>query len=175
MIRRLFCAVSLLLVLPAGQTQAQPAWPNKPLRIIVPFAPGAFTDVAARSVAAALTTQLGQQVIVDNRTGAGGTIGTEMVARAAPDGYTLLLSDNSFAVSAGLYTKLPCDPVKDFIQVSEIAEAPAMLVARLELPVETLADVVGLRVLRLGHSVLDVVHRQIALWQDPASAGSSFA
>ena len=144
MIRRLAWAVCFLLVFSAIQAQAQPAWPNKPLRIIVPFAPGSFTDVAARSLAAALTTQLGQQVIVDNRTGAGGTIGTELVARAGPDGYTLLLSDNSFAVSAGLYTKLPYDPVKDFIQVSAIAEAPAMLVARLELPVKTLKDLVDL-------------------------------
>jgi len=146
MIRRLLCAVSVLWLIPAFQAQAQnqPAWPNRPLRIIVPFAPGSFTDVAARSLAAVLTTQIGQQVVVDNRSGAGGTIGTEMVAHAAPDGYTLLLSDNSFAVSAGLYTKLPYDPVKDFVQISEIAEAPAMLVGRAELPAKTLKDLVEL-------------------------------
>jgi tripartite-type tricarboxylate transporter receptor subunit TctC len=144
MIRRLLWAVTVLSLLPAFQAQAQPAWPSQPLRIIVPFAPGAFTDVAARSVAAVLTPQLGQQVVVDNRTGAGGTIGTEMVARAAPDGYTLLLSDNSFAVSAGLYAKLPYDPVKDFIQVSAVAEAPAMLVGRLGLTAKTLKDLADL-------------------------------
>ena len=144
MISRLLWAVTVLSLIPALHAQAQPAWPTQPLRIIVPFAPGAFTDVAARSIAVPLTAQLGQQVVVENRTGAGGTIGTEVVARAAPDGHTLLLSDNSFAVSAGLYAKLPYDPVKDFIQVSEVAEAPAMLVGRLGLPAKTLKDVMDL-------------------------------
>ena len=144
MIRTLLQAVTVFLLLSAFEAPAQPAWPNQPIRIIVPFAPGAFTDVAARSVAAVLTTQLGQQVVVDNRTGAGGTIGTEIVARAPADGYTLLLSDNSFAVSAGLYPKLPYDPVKDFIQVSAVAEAPPMLIARSELPAKTLRQLVDL-------------------------------
>lgn len=150
MIRRLLCAVIVVMLLPAFQAQAQPAWPSQPIRIIVPFAPGAFTDVAARLIAAALTAQLGQQVVVENRTGAGGTIGTEVVAHAAPDGHTLLLSDNSFAVSAGLYAKLPYDPVNDFIQVSEVAEAPPLLVARLGLAAKTLKDLVGLARTRPG-------------------------
>jgi tripartite-type tricarboxylate transporter receptor subunit TctC len=144
MIARLLRAVTVLVLLPAFHAQAQPAWPSQPLRIIVSFAPGAFTDVAARSIAVPLTAQLGQQVVVENRTGAGGTIGNEVVARAAPDGYTLLVSDNSFAVSSALYAKLPYDPVKDFIQVSAIAEAPAMLVGRLALPAKTLKDLVDL-------------------------------
>jgi len=143
-VRRLRCFLILILLLPAFQVQAQSSWPNQPVRIIVPFAPGAFTDIAARSVAVVLSAQLGQQFVVDNRTGAGGTIGTDLVAHAAPDGYTLLLSDNSFAVSAGLYPKLPYDAVKDFIQVSEVAEAPPMLIARLELPAKTLKQLVDL-------------------------------
>ncbi len=92
MIQRLLWTVTFLSLFAAFQAQAQPGWPSKPLRIIVPFAPGSFTDVAARAMAVELSGQFNQQVLVENRTGAGGTIGTEAVARAAPDGYTLLLT-----------------------------------------------------------------------------------
>lgn len=141
MIRTLFWTVLLLSLSPLTHAQA---WPTKPLRIIVPFGPGAFTDVSARTLAAELTGQLGQPVIVDNRVGAGGTIGTEMVARAAPDGYTLLLSDNSFAISPALYSKLPYDPLKDFIHVSQIAESPSLMSGRIKLPAKTLKELVAL-------------------------------
>lgn len=144
MIRTLLRAVIMLSLLPALAAQAQQAWPGRPLRIIVPFGPGAFTDVSARTLAVELTAQLAQQVIVENRTGAGGTIGTEMAARAAPDGYTLLLSDNSFAISPGLYAKLPYDPLKDFIHVSQIAESPSLMSGRIKLPARTLKEVVSL-------------------------------
>ncbi len=141
MIRTLFCTALLLSLSPLLHAQV---WPSKPLRIIVPFGPGAFTDVSARTLAVELTGQLGQPVIVDNRTGAGGTIGTEMVARAAPDGYTLLLSDNSFAISPGLYAKLPYDPLKDFIHVSQIAESPSLMSGRIKLSAKTLKELVNL-------------------------------
>lgn len=144
MIRTVFCAVALVFLTSAPQAQAQPAWPSKPLRIVVPFAPGAFTDVSARTLAIELTGQLGQQVIVDNRTGAGGTIGSEIAARATPDGYTLLLSDNSFAISPGLYAKLPYNPLKDFIHVSQIAESPSLMSGRVKLPAKTLKELVEL-------------------------------
>jgi tripartite-type tricarboxylate transporter receptor subunit TctC len=129
---------------PASQALAQPAWPARPLRIVVPFAPGSFTDVSARTLAIELTGQLGQQVVVENRTGAGGTIGTELAARATPDGYTLQLSDNSFAISPGLYAKLPYDPLRDFIHVSQIAESPSLMSGRIKLPAKTLAELVNL-------------------------------
>ena len=141
MIRILFCTALLVSLSPLSH--AQP-WPTRPLRIIVPFGPGAFTDVSARVLAAELTGQLGQQVIVDNRTGAGGTIGTEIAARATPDGYTLLLSDNSFTISPGLYAKLPYNPLKDFIHVSSIAESPSLMSGRIKLPAKTLQEVVKL-------------------------------
>jgi tripartite-type tricarboxylate transporter receptor subunit TctC len=144
LIGRSLLAIALVSMLPAFPTQAQPGWPSKPLRIVVPFVPGSFTDVAARVIARELTEQLGQQVIVDNRGGAGGTLGTGIVAKAAPDGYTLLLTDNSFAISAGLYQKLPYDPFKSFVQVSQVAEAPSMMVARLQLPAKTLKEFVNL-------------------------------
>jgi len=135
---------TLIFFMLSTALQAQPAWPSKPLRIVVPFAPGSFTDISARALAIELTGQLGQQVVVDNRGGAGGTIGTEAVARAAPDGYTLLLSDNSFTISPGLYAKLPYDPLTDFIHVSQIAESPSMMVGRLKPPVKTLKELVNL-------------------------------
>ena len=144
MMRGWLCTMALVTSFASGPALAQQAWPTRPLRIVVPFAPGSFTDVAARSLAVALTAQLGQQVVVDNRTGAGGTIGTGVVARAAPDGYNLLLTDNSFAVSAALYSKLPYDPVRDFVQVSQIAESPGLMVARQDLPAKTLKEFVAL-------------------------------
>lgn len=142
MIRTLFCAITFILLSPV--LQAQSGWPVRPIRIIVPFGPGAFTDVSARVLAVELTGQFGQQVLVENRTGAGGTIGTELAARATPDGYTLLLSDNSFAISPGLYAKLPYDPLKDFIHVSQIAESPSLMSGRLKLPAKTLKELVNL-------------------------------
>jgi tripartite-type tricarboxylate transporter receptor subunit TctC len=142
--RVLLHVISFLSLFLAFEAHAQPAWPARPIRIIVPFGPGAFTDVSARVLAVELTGQLGQQVVVENRTGAGGTIGTELAARATPDGYTLLLSDNSFAISPGLYAKLPYDPLRDFIHVSQIAESPSLMSGRIKLPAKTLQELVSL-------------------------------
>jgi tripartite-type tricarboxylate transporter receptor subunit TctC len=132
-------AASLLAASTLGAAAAaQAAWPDKPIRVVVPFAPGSFTDIAARAVGNVLSKQIGQPVVVENHGGAGSTIGTEIVAHAKPDGYTFLLTDNSFAVSAALYSKLPYQPFKDLTQVSLVAEAPAVLVARSDLPTQTL-------------------------------------
>ena len=122
--------------------QAQSAWPSKPLRIVVPFAPGSFTDLSARALAVELTEQLGQQVVVENKGGAGGTIGADAVAKSAPDGHTLLLTDNSFVMAAGLYPRLPFDPQKDFAQISAIAESPSIMIARADLPAKSVAQLV---------------------------------
>lgn len=121
---------------------AQGAWPNKPIRIIVPFAAGSFTETAARTIGAELSQQWGQPVIVETKGGAGSTVGTDMVAKAAPDGYTLLVTDNSFAVSAALYDKLPYDPDKDIIKISTVAEAPAVLMVKADAPYKTLKELV---------------------------------
>jgi tripartite-type tricarboxylate transporter receptor subunit TctC len=123
---------------------AQPAWPTKPVRVIVPFAPGALTDVAARSLGVELSEQLGQQFVIENRGGAGSTLGTDVVAKSAPDGHTLAFTDNSFMISAGLYPKLPYDPLKDLVPVTLAVDAPAILVARLDLPAKTLREVIEL-------------------------------
>ena len=122
--------------------QAQSNWPTKTLRIVVPFAPGSFTDLSARALAVELSEQLGQQVVVENKGGAGGTIGADAVAKSAPDGHTLLLTDNSFVMAAGLYPRLPFDPQKDFAQISAIAESPSIMIARAELPAKTVVQLV---------------------------------
>jgi tripartite-type tricarboxylate transporter receptor subunit TctC len=122
----------------------QARWPDQVLRIVVPFVPGSFTDISARLVANELTEQLGQSVIVENRGGAGGTAGTTAVVRAAPDGYTLLLTDTSLSISPGLYPNLPYDPVRDLAQISRIADSPSILLVRPGLGPRTLAELVAL-------------------------------
>ena len=119
-------------------------WPDHPIKIIVPFAPGAFTDASARLLARELTEQLGQQVLVENKTGAGGVIGTDAVAKARPDGYTLLVAETSYAITPVIKSKLPFDPLKSLQPISQIAEATAVLMARGELPARTLGDMVAL-------------------------------
>ncbi|EHL96194.1 hypothetical protein HMPREF9946_04908 [Acetobacteraceae bacterium AT-5844] len=133
----------------AAPALAQP-WPPRPVRIVVPFAPGSFTDAAARLVAVELTGQLGQQVVVENLTGAGGTLGVSTVVRADPDGTTLLLTDNSLAISPGLYRKLPYDPLKDLAQISRVADSPSILLVRPGLGVKTLEELLDLLKRRPG-------------------------
>jgi tripartite-type tricarboxylate transporter receptor subunit TctC len=132
------------IALAFAPAHAQTQWPSRLIRIVVPFAPGGFTDIAARTLAVELTSQLGQTVVVENRTGAGGTLGTDVVAKSAADGYALLLSDNSFAMAPGLYAKLAYDPQRDFVHVSQIAESPSLLVSRVNLPAKNLKDFVEL-------------------------------
>jgi tripartite-type tricarboxylate transporter receptor subunit TctC len=139
-ISKLIISVFTLVVMQAAL--AQSAWPNKTIRIIVPFAAGSFTETAARTVGAELSQQWGQPVIVETKGGAGSTLGTDMVAKAAPDGYTLLVTDNSFAVSSALYDKLPYDPDKDIIKISTVAEAPAVLMVKADAPYKTLKELV---------------------------------
>jgi tripartite-type tricarboxylate transporter receptor subunit TctC len=117
--------------------QAQP-WPSKPVRIVVPVLPGAFTDLAARSLAAALTEQTGQQFLVENRTGAGATLGADYVAKSPPDGYTFLFTENGFTMAPALYPNLPYDALKDFVHITPVAEAPTVWVARVQSPPWTL-------------------------------------
>jgi tripartite-type tricarboxylate transporter receptor subunit TctC len=136
-------AIAGLALVPQAPAQT-PAWPGKPIRIIVPFAPGAFTDASARLLAKELGDQLGQPVIVENKTGAGGTIGADAVAKAAPDGYTLLITETSFAMTPALYAKLPYDPVKDLVPVSQYADATAVLMARNGFPAKSVKELVAL-------------------------------
>ena len=119
----------LAWVLAAASSVALAQYPNKPIRIIVPFAPGGNVDITARLVAPALQEILGQPVVVENKPGAGGTIGADQVVKSAPDGYTLLMGSNStFSVAPSLYPRNPYNPLKDFAPVSMIASAPFVLV-----------------------------------------------
>jgi tripartite-type tricarboxylate transporter receptor subunit TctC len=148
--RTLLLGAALSPLAASGRSFGQANWPSQVIRIVVPFAPGSFTDVSARLIAQELTEQLGQSVIVENRGGAGGTAGTAAVVRAAPDGYTLLLTDNSLSISPGLYPNLPYNPVKDLAQISRIANSPSILLVRPNLGPKTLAEVIALAKQRPG-------------------------
>ncbi|WP_338798811.1 tripartite tricarboxylate transporter substrate binding protein [Acidovorax sp. DW039] len=121
-----------------GTVALAQAYPNKPIKVVVPFAPGGATDVLARVLAEKMTVGLGQPMVIDNKPGAAGIIGTDAVAKAAPDGYTLLLAlSNSMLTNQFLYTKLPYSPEKDIAPVYQIAIAPLVLVAHPSVPVAT--------------------------------------
>lgn len=137
-------SVTVLLCLSAFHASAQ-NYPGKPVRLIVPLAPGGSVDIAARLVAQELSNSLGQQVAVDNRAGGGGNIGAELAARAAPDGYTLVMgSSSNFGVNPSLYKNLPFDPVKDFEPVSMVSLAPNTLVVHPGVPARNVKELVAL-------------------------------
>ncbi len=140
MTMKLFFVLALLGLAPVAHAQA--GFPLRPVRIIVPVVPGSFTDLAARALAANMSGPLGQQVVVENRPGAGTTLGADVVAKAAPDGHTLLITENSFTISSALYPKLPYDPIKDFAPITVVAEAPYILWSRPDLPARTLGELV---------------------------------
>jgi len=129
------CAVLAMSLTPmvAFDAAAQ-AYPNRPIRLIVPFSPGGGSDFVGRLVAQKLTEQTGQQVVVDNRSGAASLVGTEIVQRAAPDGYTLLLGDVGFPINIAYYKNAKYDPVKDFDPVTVVADTPYILAANATLP-----------------------------------------
>ncbi len=119
------------------------AWPTRPIKAIVPFPPGSGTDTIARPVLAQMSKQLGQPIVVENRPGAGGTIGMALVAQAEPDGYTILVHSNSFTVVPATYTKLAFDPVNDFVGVMPIAALPMALVVAPSKGYKSLGDLVA--------------------------------
>ena len=128
----------------AGPAKAQD-YPTKPIRLVVPFAAGGATDVLARLVGERLTASLGQQVVVDNRPGAGGNIGSDLVARAEPDGYTILMGAvGTHAINPSLYPKMPYDPVKDFAPVTLVASVPNVLVVNPEVPANSVQELIDL-------------------------------
>jgi tripartite-type tricarboxylate transporter receptor subunit TctC len=123
---------------------AQPAYPAKPVRIVVPFPAGGTTDILARAAAQKLSETWGQQAIVDNRPGAGGNIGAELVAKSAPDGYTLLMGTvGTHAINASLYPKMAYDHVKDFVPVILVAGVPNVLVVHPSLPVNSVQELIA--------------------------------
>jgi tripartite-type tricarboxylate transporter receptor subunit TctC len=136
-------AFGLLVAAFAAGAWAQD-YPTKPIRIVVPFPPGGATDLLARAVAQRLTEKWGQAVIVDNRPGAGGNIGSELVAKAAPDGYTLEMGTvGTHAINASLYAKMPYDHVKDFVPIVLVAAVPNVLVVNPSLPVKSVQELIA--------------------------------
>jgi tripartite-type tricarboxylate transporter receptor subunit TctC len=129
-------------VLPVAAQET--SYPSKPIRVIVPFTPGSATDLLARMYGSKLVEAWGQQVVVDNRAGAGSTIGTAIVAGATPDGHTLLLNSSAFAGSASIYPKLPYDPYKDFAPISLIAANPLLLAVAPSLGVKSVKELLVL-------------------------------
>jgi hypothetical protein len=117
---------------------------DKPVRFLVGQSPGGATDVVARAVSQKMTENLGLSVVVDNRTGAAGSIAAAMVAKSAPDGYNVLIVSSSYSINPSLYASLPFDPVKDFATVTLIAEAPFLLVVQPSMPVKTVADLIAM-------------------------------
>lgn len=143
-------AVATLPAAALAQAPAQ-AWPVKSLRIVVPFAPGGSTDIVARALGARASEGLGQTVVIENRAGAGGNIGAEVAARAAPDGYTLFMGHvGTLAINPALYRKLPYDPIRDFAPITLAIASPLMLVVPPSLPAKTLKDVLALARTRPG-------------------------
>jgi tripartite-type tricarboxylate transporter receptor subunit TctC len=137
----------LLLAQPAA---AQQPYPAKPVRLVVPSAPGGGTDITARVMAPKLSEFLGQQVVVENRAGAGTMIGGEVVARAAPDGYTLLMGISTLAINPAMYKKVPYDALKDFAPITQAVSLPNILVVHPSLPVKTVKELVAFAKARPG-------------------------
>lgn len=137
------CISSLLFLMPRG-TLAQ-GYPTKPIRLIVSFPAGGPTDIMARTMSQKLSESLGQSIVVENKLGAGGNIGADAAAKAAPDGYTLYFGSLSqMAISPALYPKLPFDPVKDFAPIGLVGQLPLFLVVPVNLPVHSLKDLIAL-------------------------------
>lgn len=149
--RRPALSFAAALAILAPHAAAADAYPAKPLRFVVAFPPGGGTDIIARSIAQKLAERIAQQVVVDNRPGAGGNIGTDMVAKSAPDGYTLLMgSAGPLAINASLFGKMPFDPIKDLAPVTLAASTPNVLVVHPSLKAATVNDLIALAKARPG-------------------------
>ncbi|MBN9080919.1 MAG: hypothetical protein BGP04_21830 [Rhizobiales bacterium 62-17] len=140
------CAILAgLAALAPAAAQAPPDYPNRPLRLIVPFAGGGTTDVLARLIGHQLGLALGQQVVIENRPGVNGNVGTDAAAKSPPDGYTIVLvADGTVAINPGLYPKLPFDPERDLMPISRVALVPLILVAHPSLKAETIPALIAL-------------------------------
>jgi tripartite-type tricarboxylate transporter receptor subunit TctC len=151
MLTRLWFALACFAAC-SGAALAQADYPSRPIRLVVGFAAGGISDVLARALVAKLSQNLGQQMIVDNKPGAGTTIAGDLIAKSAPDGYTLWLHDiTTHAINASLYAKLPYDSMKDFTTIGLVASTPLMLVVHPSTPANNVRELVGLLKARPGH------------------------
>ena len=136
--------LSMLGAVSSGTALAQANYPDKPVRFVVPYPPGGGTDVIARIVQDRFQALLGQPIIIDNKGGAGGSVGSELAARAAPDGYTVLFTLSSHTINPAIYPKLSFDTIKDFESIGTVASLPQILVANPQVPASTVAELVAL-------------------------------
>jgi tripartite-type tricarboxylate transporter receptor subunit TctC len=143
------CTAAALLAVVSPDLQAQ-SYPARPVRLIVPFSPGGAADVPGRILADRLTASLGQQVVIENRPGAGSTIGAEAAAKAAPDGYTLFMISNTHFVSAALYKKLSYDSLNDYTPITQITSAPNVLIVHPSMPAKSVKELIALAKARPG-------------------------
>ncbi|WP_426955351.1 tripartite tricarboxylate transporter substrate binding protein [Muricoccus radiodurans] len=141
--RRLLSLAAAAASLPALARANTPAWPDRAVRVIVPVAPGGSLDILGRTVARQLTGPLGQPVVVENHTGAGSNIAFELVARARPDGLTILVGSDPLTINPALYPRLAYDPVRDFAPIAEVVRAPQVLVVKSALPAQDLEGYVA--------------------------------
>jgi tripartite-type tricarboxylate transporter receptor subunit TctC len=141
--RVLFASIASLAFLSPLASVAQGAYPNKPIRVVVPFAAGSTTDIIARAIADKMSQSMGQQLVIDNRGGASGTIGQAAVAQAAPDGYTIMVHSSSHTVSPSTFAKLPFDTVADFAGVTPISSTPNVLVISPSKNIKTLQELLA--------------------------------
>ena len=141
-ILRISTVLSLALAAPLAAL-ADAAYPDKPIKFVVPYPPGGGTDVVARIVQQRLQAALGQPIVIDNKGGAGGSLGTDIVATSAPDGYTVLFTLSSHTINPAIFPKLPFDTIKDFEPVGLVASLPQLLAANMAVPVRSVADVVA--------------------------------
>ncbi len=146
----LFNVVLLIVALTGAASATAQNYPARPVRLIVPSSPGGGTDISARIIAPKLSEYLGQQVVVENRPGAGTMIGGEAAARSAPDGYTLLMGISTLAINPAIYRKVPYDALKDFAPISQAVALPNVLVAHPSLPVKTVRELVAFSKARPG-------------------------
>jgi tripartite-type tricarboxylate transporter receptor subunit TctC len=144
-ITSLVLAIASLMASPlVGAQSAAQSFPNKPIRFVVPFPPGGGNDILARALAPKMSEILGQQVVIDNRAGAGGNIGADYVAKSPPDGYTIVIASNQVTMNPWIYSKLPFDIAKDFSPIAQIASVPMLLAINPEVPAKNLKEFIAL-------------------------------
>ena len=167
--RHLLAALGALAAAPYAHAAEPAAWPQKPIRLIVPFAAGGPTDVVARSLAVRMSQQLKYPIIVENKLGASGNIASTTVADAAPDGYTALYHTSGFTISPALYQRMPYDPLRDFEPVTQVATIPAVLMVNPKLPIATVQQFIDYLKARPGQvsygsgGVGNITHLGVAL------------
>ena len=158
------------VLLPSIAMAQQENFPTKPIRILVPFPPGGSVDIISRMIAPKMGELLGQQIIVDNRAGASGNIGTEIVARSAPEGYTLLMTTLPFAVNPNIFSRVPYHPINDFAPVGQVSSSPSVVTVHPSVPVHSIKDLLALAKSRPGQ----INYGSAGIGTNPHIAGELF-